>query len=57
VENARKVGTYLHDGLRDLQDKHVLVGDVRGLGMIQGVELVKDRDTKEPTTSETAKVA
>jgi len=56
VENARQVGAYLHDKLRALQDKHRLVGDVRGLGMIQGVELVKDRHTKEPASTEAAKV-
>jgi 4-aminobutyrate aminotransferase len=57
VENARKVGAYLHERLRDLQDKHPLIGDVRGLGMIQGVELVKDQDTKEPASREAAKVS
>jgi 4-aminobutyrate aminotransferase len=56
VENARVVGNYLNDRLRDLMDKHPLVGDVRGLGMIQGVELVRDRETKEPAPSEAAKV-
>jgi 4-aminobutyrate aminotransferase len=56
VENARKVGAYLHDRLASLKDGHRLVGDVRGLGLIQGVELVKDRQTKEPATKETAKV-
>ena len=57
VENARKVGAYLHERLRDLQDKHPLIGDVRGLGMIQGVELVKDQDTKVPASKEAAKVS
>ncbi len=57
VENARRVGAYLHDRLCDLQDKHPLIGDVRGLGMIQGVELVKNRETKEPATVAAAKVA
>jgi 4-aminobutyrate aminotransferase len=56
VENARKMGAYLHDKLRGLHAKHPLIGNVRGLGMIQGVELVKDRETKEPASTETAKV-
>ena len=56
VENARVVGSFLNDRLRDLMDEHPLVGDVRGLGMIQGVELVRDRETKEPAPSEAAKV-
>ena len=56
VFNAASVGAYLQDKLRTLQDQHTLVGDVRGLGMIQGMELVKDRDTRDPATTEAAKV-
>ena len=55
VENAHIVGAYLHDKLLTLEEKQPLVGNVRGLGLIQGVELVKDRQTKEPATKETAK--
>ncbi|CAN5783087.1 aspartate aminotransferase family protein [soil metagenome] len=47
-ENARIVGAYLLDQLRALQEKHAIVGDVRGMGLMVGVELVKDRQTKEP---------
>jgi len=56
VDNARRVGGYLHDRLAALQERHALIGDVRGLGLIQGVELVKDRHGKEPATAAAAKV-
>ena len=45
VANAAEVGAYLQDGLRRLMAKHDCVGDVRGLGMMVGVEFVEDRDT------------
>jgi 4-aminobutyrate aminotransferase len=46
VKNAASVGEHLMNGLRDLQQKHALVGDVRGKGLMIGVELVRDRASK-----------
>jgi|FEC22Drversion2_1045045.scaffolds.fasta_scaffold00459_25 taurine-pyruvate aminotransferase len=48
AERAADVGAYLQDGLRTLMKKHKVVGDVRGKGLLIGVELVKDRASKEP---------
>ena len=47
-ENARDVGAYMQDLLRELAEKWRVIGDVRGLGLLIGVELVRDRDSKEP---------
>ncbi|HKK28840.1 MAG TPA: aspartate aminotransferase family protein [Alphaproteobacteria bacterium] len=47
VENAAKMGALLKEGLEGLRAKHACIGDVRGLGLIAGVEVVKDRVTKE----------
>jgi 4-aminobutyrate aminotransferase len=52
VANAASVGTYLLEGLRALQSKHPLVGDVRGLGLMIGIELVRDPKTKERAVEE-----
>ena len=48
VEQARLRGEYLMARLRELQQRHEQIGDVRGKGLLVGVELVKDRSTKEP---------
>ena len=52
VANAAAVGGHLMDGLRELQKKHALIGDIRGMGLMIGIELVKDRKTKERATEE-----
>ncbi len=54
--NAADVGAFLMDGLRDLMDRHALIGDVRGHGLMIGVELVTDRDTKTRATVERDRV-
>ena len=54
IENARVVGAELGKGLRELKDKYEVIGDVRGTGFMQAIELVKDRESKEPAPDETA---
>lgn len=46
--NAARVGAYLREGLEGLKEKYQIIGDVRGMGLMQGIEFVKDRQTKEP---------
>lgn len=51
-QRALTVGAHFQAALRGLQDKHELIGDVRGEGLFLGVELVTDRRTKEPATAQ-----
>ena len=48
IENSEKMGKYLLEKARELEDKHPCVGDVRGLGLFVGIELVKNKKTREP---------
>ncbi len=54
--NALKIGARLTTGLNRLKEKHNVIGDVRGKGLMLGIELVKDRGTKEPAKAECAQV-
>ena len=54
IENINVVGDYLKNKLLELQDKHEMIGEVRGKGLFCGVELVKDRTTKEPVDEKVA---
>lgn len=53
LSRCRELGTYFLDGLKILQRNHPLIGDVAGLGLSLGMELVKDKKTKEPAVEST----
>jgi alanine-glyoxylate transaminase/(R)-3-amino-2-methylpropionate-pyruvate transaminase len=54
--NSLKIGGHIKDGLEKLKFKHNVIGDVRGKGLMLGIEFVKDRATKEPAKAECAQV-
>jgi len=51
--NAAEVGAYLHDKLEELKGKFPIIGEVRGMGLMQAIELVEDRESKKPATAQT----
>ncbi len=55
-QNSARIGARIYAGLEKLRDKHDVIGDVRGKGLMLGIELVKDRATKEPAKPECAQV-
>ena len=56
LENVHVVGGYFRKRLEELQEKYPLIGEVRGMGMMQGLELVRDRKTKETAPAETTEL-
>ena len=56
LDNVELVGNHFRQGLEALKDKHNVIGDVRGMGLMQGIELVKDRGTKKPAPELTSEV-
>jgi 4-aminobutyrate aminotransferase-like enzyme len=56
-ERAARVGAYITGRLREMQKKYELIGDIRGPGLMIGIELVRNRQTKEPAVEETTRFA
>ena len=56
MQNTADVGGYLRAKLEELQDKHAIIGDVRGMGLLQAIELVTDRESKTPASAETNRI-
>ena len=56
AERAREMGTYLKDGLLNLKQRYEVIGDVRGRGLLLGVELVKDRHSRTPDAALGARI-
>ena len=55
VENTNKIGAIFEKRLNQIKEKGPVIGDVRGMGLVYGIELVKDKETKEPSRELTVK--
>jgi 4-aminobutyrate aminotransferase len=53
AQNCEETGAYLRGKLEELKDKHEIIGDVRGMGLLQAIELVEDRESKKPAAAQT----
>jgi 4-aminobutyrate aminotransferase-like enzyme len=56
MQNCADTGAYLRGRLEELKDKHEIIGDVRGMGLMQAIELVEDRQSKKPASAATVAV-
>jgi len=56
LANCAETGSYLRGRLEELRDKHAIIGDVRGMGLMQALELVEDRQTKAPAAAATSEL-
>jgi 4-aminobutyrate aminotransferase-like enzyme len=56
MANCAETGAYLRAGLEELKEKHAIIGDVRGMGLLQAIELVSDRESKTPAAAQTLMV-
>jgi 4-aminobutyrate aminotransferase len=56
MRNCAETGAYLRARLEELQRKHEIIGDVRGMGLMQAIELVEDRESKTPATAQTVAI-
>lgn len=50
IENAQQVGNYLLGRLKEIKEQYTIVGDIRGRGLFLGIELVVDRETRQPAS-------
>lgn len=56
IQNSKEMGTYLKEKLKELMKKHEIIGDVRGRGLLIGIEIVKDKKSKEYAPNETVEI-
>jgi 4-aminobutyrate aminotransferase/(S)-3-amino-2-methylpropionate transaminase len=56
IEHARKIGNLINKRLKEMQGKYYVIGDARGMGAMAAIELVKDRESKEPAKQETSDI-